>query len=234
MFTIVMVSIFGTIDNGSQASSAHKARSSPALPVSVPAVVAHGPNGRSGTPLGYLSQDLLEWNGGYYFTTDCSKAMVNGQLSSGALTNPAQPSGFINVGLVLPFNDQMGIGLDDDILHSFAIIVGTSTTSDGSPAVVSKDMSYVSYGIGLPMEGNVWSLGADNELIPTWINPNEEAVRLEIAYVTDGDYLIATPSVSAIADNFKYAWGDVATRVIHIRLFIEDQLTYPEMHPIPS
>ncbi|KAG8926726.1 hypothetical protein FRC01_008442, partial [Tulasnella sp. 417] len=59
------------------------------------------------------------------------------------------------------------------------------------------------------------SLGADNELIPTWINPNGEAVRLEIAWDTDG-YLIATPSVSAIADDLKHSWGDVGTRVVQI------------------
>ncbi|KAG8898781.1 hypothetical protein FRC01_010762 [Tulasnella sp. 417] len=72
--------------NGSKANSANKARSSPGLPNSPPAIVASRPDGSS---LGlYLSKELNQW-GMYILTADCTKAIVNPQLSSGALTNPA-------------------------------------------------------------------------------------------------------------------------------------------------
>lgn len=53
---------------------------------SVPAILIYGPSGRFGTPLGYVSRDLV--SGIYYLTEDCNKALTNGQLYSGDLTNP--------------------------------------------------------------------------------------------------------------------------------------------------
>ncbi|KAG9044359.1 hypothetical protein FS837_008268 [Tulasnella sp. UAMH 9824] len=86
---------------GSRTGSAHKARSSPLPPVPVPAILVYGPNGRSGAPLGYMSRDLT--SGIYSFTTDCTKALTNGQLYAGDLTNPAQ-TGYPNVGLTPGYN----------------------------------------------------------------------------------------------------------------------------------
>ncbi|KAG8924240.1 hypothetical protein FRC00_005324 [Tulasnella sp. 408] len=53
---------------------------------SVPAILVYGPNGRSGAPLGFVSRDLT--SGIYSFTTDCNKALKNGNLYAGDLTNP--------------------------------------------------------------------------------------------------------------------------------------------------
>lgn len=55
--------------------------------LSIPAILVYGSDGRTGNPLGYLSQSFSPMND-YFVTTDCTKAMVNSQLLTGALINP--------------------------------------------------------------------------------------------------------------------------------------------------
>ncbi|KAG8926725.1 hypothetical protein FRC01_008441 [Tulasnella sp. 417] len=214
--------------SGSRAGSAHKARSSPALPVGVPAVLIYGLGGRTGQPLGYLGKGLNYAFGSYTFTTDCKDAMANAQLSSGDLTIPAQSGSYPNVGIILPYTPVL-----DPVTNPgyYGAIGGTATTPNGSPPVTSRESSYSDFSIeGDPtfIESNVWSLGENNELIPTWINPNGDAVRMEIVYVPDrGNPLLITRSASALSDIYKKSYGSTSATFVPIRFFIEDQFTCP-------
>ncbi|KAG8926729.1 hypothetical protein FRC01_008445, partial [Tulasnella sp. 417] len=135
-----------TIDDGSRTGSAHNARSS-LLPVPVPAILVYGPNGRSGDPLGYVSKGYV--GGQYYFTTDCNQAMKDAKLVSGDLTNPAEPNGYLNVGLV-PDTDPPNIGTRSSRI---GFLTGTVATPKGPP--VKSEYTSRMEGIDWPMESNI-------------------------------------------------------------------------------
>ncbi|KAG9025055.1 hypothetical protein FS837_005100 [Tulasnella sp. UAMH 9824] len=193
---------------GSRAGSALKARTSQA-PVPVPAILVYGPNGRSGNPLGFLSKGF---NGRktYYFTTDCNQAMANAQFNAGDLTNPAQPNGFLYVGLVPNGSSTFGSSSPN-----IGFLIGTAATPSGSPPVPSGSNS-IAPGFPVDIESNVWSLGADDELLLTWINPNGAAVPMEIAYRLDmSNSITVAGSLSAFRSSSGYTESTLPT----IRLF---------------
>ncbi|KAG9044363.1 hypothetical protein FS837_008272 [Tulasnella sp. UAMH 9824] len=187
------------IDNGSKAGTAHKARSSP-IQVNGAAILVYGPTGRSGEPLGYISKSLNAF-GDYYFTTDCTAAMLNPQLYSGALTNPAKPRGYANVGFTSFSNPTFSTSS-----YNFAYMGGTPSNGEGASYFV---------------ESNVWSLGANNELISTWVNPDGNPAHTEIGYVP-GAYngIVISGNLSEFSDAY-YEAEDTTP----IRLFLADQFT---------
>lgn len=199
--------------NGSKAGTAHKARSSP-MPVNGATILVYGPNGRSGQPLGYISKSLNTF-GDYYFTTDCTAAMLNPQLYSGALTNPAKPRGYANVGFTSFFNPTFSTSS-----YGFAYMGGTPSTPTGS-APVSSTQHSDGEGASYFVESNVWSLGANNELIATWVNPDGNPAPTNIGYVP-GAYngIVISGNLSAFSDAY-YEAEDTTP----IRLFLADQFT---------
>ncbi|KIO22609.1 hypothetical protein M407DRAFT_27866 [Tulasnella calospora MUT 4182] len=204
------VSTAEMIDDGSRAGSAHKARSSPVPPITMPAILVYGSNGRSGTPLGYLSLGV-NVNKVYYVTTDCTKAMVNPQLSSGALINPAQPQEYSSVGITS--NNQV-LGTDS---WNYAYLSATAATPYGSPPVTSKYHSW-SDGSDKYIESGIWSVGTNNELIPTWINPNGDTVKMEIGYFP-GALTLVTGNLAMVRQHNLYDESSAP----QIRFFIADQ-----------
>ncbi|KAG8902830.1 hypothetical protein FRC01_009460 [Tulasnella sp. 417] len=178
------------------------------------AILVYGPNGRSGEPLGYISKNF-NFFGDYYFTTDCTVAMNNPKLFSGALTNPAKPKGYANVGFTSTFAPTFGTSSS-----SFAYMGGTPETPAGSVPVTSTQHSD-GEGNSYFIESNIWSLGADNELIPTWVNPDGNPAHTEIGYVPGAmNSIVITGSLSAFHDNYSDAKD-----VVQIRLFLADQFT---------
>ncbi|KIO22606.1 hypothetical protein M407DRAFT_245103 [Tulasnella calospora MUT 4182] len=198
--------------DGSRVGSAHTARSSP-VPVPVPAVLVYGPEGRSGSPLGYLSQGYNGENK-YYITTDCKEAMVNAQLFAGDLKNPAQPQGYSNVGLLSAGDSVFHTGTSD-----FGFMVGMTATPNGPPVLSGYHSFYE--GDESFLESNVWSLNADGELILTWINPNGDAVRGEIGWYNVTDAIIVSADLSVYRS--EYIFGNL--KVATIRLYLADQFT---------
>lgn len=199
--------------NGSKAGSAHKPRSSP-VPVHGAAILVYGPNGRSGEPLGYISKSLNAF-GDYSFNTDCMVAMVNPQLFSGALTNPAKPKGYANVGFTSFLAPTFGTSSSN-----YAYMAGTSATPTGSVPVSSTQHSD-GEGYNYLIESNIWSLGANNELIPSWVNQDGNPAHTEIGYVPGAaNGIVITGSLSA----FRNAYYD-AVDTVQIRLFLADQFT---------
>lgn len=199
--------------DGSRAVSAHNARSSPVPPIPVPAILVYGPDGRTGSPLGYVSRSYTSKM--YYFTTDCNEAMVDAELFAGDLTNPAEPGGYRNVGLIPGWpvdtfrsNDPM-----------FGLLVGTAATPSGPPQL-SKSQSAISS--SWYMESKVWSLGPDNELLLTWTNPNGDVIPMEITYIAFYDNHISTTANLSVS---RSTFGDSEEDLPKIRLFIADQFT---------
>lgn len=194
--------------DGSRTGSAHKARAS--QPPIEPTILVYGPNGRSGNPLGYISKGFNSRKM-YYFTTDCNQAMVNGQLSAGDLTNPAQPNGFLYVGII-----PNGQSIFSSSSPNIGFLAGTIATPSGSPPVASTSNS-IAPGYPVDGESNVWSLGADDELLLTWINPNGAAVPMEIAYRLD---LFNAITVAGSLSTFRSSTSYTESTLPTIRLFL--------------
>ncbi|KAG8895987.1 hypothetical protein FRC00_006656 [Tulasnella sp. 408] len=184
------------------------------MPVNGAAILVYGPNGRSGEPLGYISKSLNGF-GDYYFTTDCTAAMLNPQLFSGALTNPAKPRGYANVGFTSFSNPTFST-----TSYNYAYMGGTPSTPTGSVPVSSTQHSD-NEGASYFVESNVWSLGANNELIPTWVNPDGNPGPTVIGYVPGASNgIVITGNISEFSNAFYEAGNTVP-----IRLFLADQLT---------
>ncbi|KIO22611.1 hypothetical protein M407DRAFT_27868 [Tulasnella calospora MUT 4182] len=195
--------------HASPAGSAHKPRGSPALPVGNTAILVYGSAGRSGAPLGYVSKNLNSY-GDYFVTTKCAEAMINPQLDSGALTNPANSGGYSNIGF-LAYNSQT---LPTALIRN-VYMGGMSATPSGSSPVLSTQHSDLP-GQQRYMESNVWSLGANSELIPTWINPDGKPALTELGYKTTGDTSIFISGGVAAAG---------LSSTPQIRLFLTDNFT---------
>ncbi|KAG9043511.1 hypothetical protein FS837_009471 [Tulasnella sp. UAMH 9824] len=170
--------------------------------------------GSSGELLGYLSKNYYNDGGRYYLTPDCTKAMVNAQLFAGDLTNPAKPQGYPNVGI-------MG---GDPSINSFAttelgVMSGTAAAPSG-PGVQSKSHA-LAPSTDFYMESKVWSLGANNELFVTWINPNGDAFPLEICTIDNTKSLFVTPSVSA----YRTRWSLTEARAPKLRFYVASSFT---------
>lgn len=179
---------------GSQAGSAHQARSSP-VPLSVPGILVYGPgsNGLSSTFLGYISTEPNSDLGTYYLTRDC--VGIQGSLLFGALTSPVLPNEYPNVGFTVDLGSGPTFSTDTS---NFAFMSATAATPDG-PFPVSSAAQSVDPDSEMLIESSIWSLTTDDELILTWINPNGEAIPVEIGYVSDWDNaIIITGSISAL------------------------------------
>ncbi|KIO22604.1 hypothetical protein M407DRAFT_27863 [Tulasnella calospora MUT 4182] len=70
------------------------------------------------------------------------------------------------------------------------------------------------------IESNIWSVGANNELIPTWVNPNGDTVKMEIGYFPGG-LTLATGSLTILRNHNGYDESSAP----QIRLFVADQFT---------
>ncbi|KIO27537.1 hypothetical protein M407DRAFT_243310 [Tulasnella calospora MUT 4182] len=195
--------------NGSRAGSAHQARSS-SVPLPVSAITIFGTEGRGvGEPMGWLK--ATDW-ATYSLSADCT--LVNAQFLSGALTNPSTgyTDVFPNIGFVVPEGNP-NFGTESS---NWAIMSPTVATPNGSPPVSSPDQG-VTWGSDSFMESNIWSLGADEELTLTWINPDGEAVPMEIGYFPYwGDGIVITGSISALS---TYTVNNGAGEVVQIRLY---------------
>ncbi|KAG9044361.1 hypothetical protein FS837_008270 [Tulasnella sp. UAMH 9824] len=215
-----MTSTVETEDDASRAGSAPQARSSP---VPIPLVKSNRILAklllltlRAGHHFKrYLSQDYTY--GMYTVITDCKQAMVNAQLFAGDLTNPAQPGGYTNVGVLPNIADPSSF---TDV--GFGWLVGTPPIPSG-PAARRSPSSYMDDDDTWWIESNVWSLGANNELLLTWINSQGVVSPLEIAQQTN--YVNAVYPTGSYATTLGYysRYGYTESNFPKIRLYIADQ-----------
>ncbi|KIO22602.1 hypothetical protein M407DRAFT_245099 [Tulasnella calospora MUT 4182] len=189
---------------GSRAGSAHQARSS-SVPLSVPLITIFGSEGRGvGEPMGWLRA-----TDGYSYSLTRECTPVNAQFLSGALTNPSLPDEWPNIGFVV-YEGNPNFGTESS---NWAIMSPTATTPNGSPPVDSPEQ-LLNLGSSMFIESNIWSLGADEELTLTWINPNGEAVPMEIGYFPYlDDSIVIAGSLSALSAYFVNMGAGEAVQV---------------------
>ncbi|KAG8942885.1 hypothetical protein FRC04_003460 [Tulasnella sp. 424] len=119
----------------------------------------------------YVSKGFNDWNS-YFVTADCTAAMINPKYDSGALTNPN--------GAVAMMGGTAAKALTSRLIALSVVLAKLAPTGSDPEALVQDDMmgGSVTY-----FESNVWSLGTNNELIPTWVNGDGKAAHTELGYL---------------------------------------------------
>ncbi|KAG8997240.1 hypothetical protein FRB90_012555 [Tulasnella sp. 427] len=169
-----------------------------------PSTIPNPPNGYAsiiitnarGNHLGFVSKHFNDL-GSYSVTTDCTAALSDPQLTaSHGLINSANPGGFSAVGLVTSLNFTPGVP------HGL-VLSGTAATPYGSLPLSSIEhsggngadqpgASETLSNTSLLIESNIWSIGANNELSVTWVNPDGSQGHLVFIYFPSAEATIVT------------------------------------------
>ncbi|KAI0694092.1 hypothetical protein C8T65DRAFT_699079 [Cerioporus squamosus] len=83
--------------------------------------------------------------------------------------------------------------------YNYAYVDGTVQTTTNSPAVSGANSFSAATGNERKIQSAVWSLGADNSLMPSWVNANGARVSALIVHVVSGteDSFVVTDGYSS-------------------------------------
>ncbi|TFK84768.1 hypothetical protein K466DRAFT_664969 [Polyporus arcularius HHB13444] len=158
-------------------------------------------------PIAFVSKQLNTF-GEYQITTDVSDALsVSIPDSSSATFDIVALNGgmFDYLGFATGFANINDVRQLDETSFNYAYLAGVTDESRG-PAVDAPNTYTDASGLPAYVESNVWSLGAGNELIPTWVNGDGTAVAVSLFY-SRSDNLFA---ITGSADQFVQAFGSAS------------------------
>ncbi|TFK79081.1 hypothetical protein K466DRAFT_606415 [Polyporus arcularius HHB13444] len=100
-----------------------------------------------------------------------------------------------------------GFASTDDNLgdnSNYAYLAGTTQSARG-PAVAGPNSFSTASGLPVSYESNVWRFGADNELLPSWVNTDGSTPTQDIIYVVSAAAFAFTGDVQAFIASYGNA-----------------------------